>query len=134
MGTRRRFLQGLAVGGLAISGCVDSTPREKGEADVIAGPDARLTFDPKTLTTSSGEPVTWYFDSNGHNVSCVPGHSDAISLPSGAEPFSSYRDDERHRTMSRGETYSHTPETPGTYRYVCIPHAPTMSGELHVTE
>lgn len=134
MGTRRRFLQGLTVGGLGISGCVGTAPLGREEADVIAGPDARLTFDPETLTTPIGEPVTWYFDSNGHNVCCVPEHSEVVSLPSGAEPFSSYPGDERHRTVSRGGTYSHTPETPGTYRYVCIPHAPTMRGEFHVTE
>lgn len=132
MGTRRRFLQGAAVGGLGVSGCVTTSPGKEA-ADVVAGPDARLTFDPETLTVPAGEPVAWFFDSNDHNVSCVPAHSDVVSLPSGADPFSSYPGDETHRTVSRGGTYSHTPETPGTYRYVCIPHAPTMWGELHVT-
>jgi plastocyanin len=32
----------------------------------------------------------------------------------------------------QGETYEHTFETPGEYRYVCVPHAPTMAGRVSV--
>ena len=132
MGSRRRFLQTLAGLGVGSRGCLNTTPRAQREADVIAGPKARLSFDPEEVTITLGEPVTWYFDSNGHNVCGDPTHSEQVDIPTGATPFTSYSGENRFRTIPSGETYSHTPRTPGTYTYVCIPHLPEMMGTLHV--
>lgn len=125
----------LQVGTLAtlgLAGCGGSGGGPPAETDVVAGPDGRLRFDPETITVSAGESVTWYFASAGHNVSCVPDHHEAVALPDGAEPFASYEGDNRYRTDAQGTAYSHTFETPGEYRYVCIPHAPGMAGSVIV--
>lgn len=134
MARRRQVLRAVAFTGFGLGGCNGGRSTAKAEADIVAGPDSRLTFDPERLTVSAGVSVTWYFDSNGHNVCCVPAHSEVVSLPEGAESFSSYPDGESHRTAGRGETYSNTLTAPGTYTYVCIPHAPSMRGEIRVTE
>ena len=132
MVSRRKFLQTLVGLGVVSGGCLTSTPRAKLEADVIAGPNSRLSFDPEELTITVGEQVTWYFDSIGHNVSGDPNHSEHVVIPPGGIPFTSYSGDNRFRTVPSGETYSHTPLTPGTYTYVCIPHQPEMMGTIHV--
>lgn len=132
--SRRGFIGGLGVALLAGAGCLGDDGDARDEADVVAGPNARLEFDPEELTVAVGETVTWYFDSNGHNVSCVPGDSDTVALPDDADPFSSYPEGDAHRTISRGETFSYTLETLGSYTYVCTPHDPTMQGTLHVEE
>lgn len=131
MKTRRIFLGSLVTAGIGLSGCTSSSS-EGQRADIVAGPDSRLTFDPTEITVSPEETVTWLFDSSGHNVSGVPEHSDSVSIPDGAEPFSSY-DDAEHRTMSQGETFSHRFDVPGTYEYVCIPHVSAgMTGTITV--
>lgn len=134
MGSRRRFLKTLAGLGIGSSGCLTSTPQAKRQADVIAGPNSRLTFDPEEMTITVGQRVTWYFDSNGHNVCGDPNHSTHVVLPDGAAPFASYTNDNNFRTIPSGETFSHTFETPGTYTYVCIPHQPDMMGTLQIGE
>jgi len=132
MVTRRTVLAVAPALALGFSGCTTSSSTAKQNADVIAGPGSRLTFGPEQLTISAGETVLWYFDSRGHNVCGVPAHHPVVSLPDGATPFRSYPDDNTHRTVPRGETFSHTFDTPGTYTYVCIPHAPEMKGRIEV--
>lgn len=134
METRRVFLGTLVSAGIGLGGCTSARSGAGTAADIVAGPDSRLTFDPTELVVSPGETVTWVFDSSGHNVSAVPEHSESVSIPGGTEPFSSY-DDAQHRTMSPGETFSHRFEIPGTYEYVCIPHESAgMVGKIQVTE
>jgi len=127
-----RAVVGAATVGLA--GCGGGSADRPDDADVIVGPDSTLRFDPEELTVSVGDAVSWYFDSPAHNVSCVPDHSAESSLPADAEPFASYEGDSKYQTRQRGETYEHTFETPGEYRYVCVPHAPRMAGTIRVTE
>lgn len=131
MPSRRAVLGSLVAGGALLAGCTTSDGASD-EADVVAGPDTNLTFEPDTLRIEPGEAVTWYFASPGHNVSGVPSHHDEVTIPDGADPFASYEGDNRYRTVERGDTYTHTFETPGTYHYVCIPHAPPMTGTIHV--
>ena len=124
--SRRRFLRAvsttgaLAVAG-ALAGCSENGKNTSG--DIIAGPNAKNSFEPAKLTISTGDTVTWRFDSPGHNVSGVPEDNDTVKLPDGAEPFASYEDGEKFSTVESGGTYEHTFETSGTYQYVCIPHA-----------
>lgn len=123
--SRRRFVRTAAGAGAlvvtgALAGCSDSRGNTSG--DVVSGPDSENRFTPKELTISQGETVTWSFDSAGHNVSAIPGHSDKVKLPDGAEPFASYDGDKKFDTVDRGDIYEHTFETKGTYQYVCIPH------------
>jgi plastocyanin len=94
-------------------------------ADVVVGPEGDLVFEPAELTVPTGRTVTWGFASSGHNVSCRPDHVDGVEIPDGAEPFASYGPDAApHRShVPQGETYGHTFDVPGTYTYVCVPHA-----------
>lgn len=120
--SRRTVLRG--VGGAALAGTAGcSDRRTSADADVLAGPDGRLAFEPEELLVEVDEPVTWYFSSAGHNVSCRPRDSELVRLPDGASPFSSYGPDESPRSLvPQGQDYEHRFGVPGTYRYVCVPH------------
>ncbi len=102
---------------------------------MVAAPDNDLVFEPDELTVSVGESVRWGFASGGHNLSCRLDDAEAVMLPDGAEPFASYgpERDPEVTLVPRGETYDHTFEVPGTYTYVCVPHADSgMVGTIHV--
>ena len=136
--SRREWLRLCAAGGAAaLAGCGDATGSDaNARADVVVGPDTRLTFDPAETTVGRGERMTWYFDSRGHNVSCRPADADPVELPAGAEPFATYGPDEswpnQHLEpgpdepawthVPSGETYARAFEIPGTYVYACVPH------------
>jgi plastocyanin len=83
-------------------------------------------FDPDTITVSAGATVTWdNASSEQHTVTADEG-----ALPDGADYFASggasteaeANDDLSAGFVGPGESYSHTFQTPGTYRYYCIPH------------
>lgn len=116
----------------AIAGC--SWGPSFPEADVLAGPDGRLVFEPEALTVAVGETVTWGFASSGHNVACRPTQIEAAKLPNRATPFASFDDTGSPRsTVPQGETYSRDFDVPGTYNYVCAPHVSQgMVGTIHV--
>lgn len=128
---RRAALQkaGGVIGvSLALSGCLGGG--DGGGGLVVESRD--YEFDPFELTLSVGETVTWEFVDPGHNVSCVPDHSEFVELPEGAAPFASYSGDNPGRTDPEGATYEYTFETAGEYHYVCIPHQSFMQGHLIV--
>lgn len=131
---RRTVIAGLASGSVgSIAGCL-SDPSFP-DADVLAGPEGRLVFEPEVATVTVGETVTWGFPSSGHNVSCRPEHSDVAELPDDAEPFASYEPGEppRRSLVPRGGTYEHRFEEAGQYVYVCVPHVDRgMVGAIHV--
>jgi plastocyanin len=75
---------------------------------------------------SAGEAVTWTNDSaDAHTVT-----AEENSLPDGADYFASgdapsqqaAEDEVAGGLLTEGETFSVTFDTPGTYRYYCIPH------------
>lgn len=103
-------------------------------ATVSAGPGGALAFEPKTVTIERGETVTWTFDSPNHNVSCWPAHGDEIAVPEGADGFGTMdADGDEFSIVEKGETFSHTFETAGTYEYVCVPHVSAeMVGTVEV--
>ena len=102
---------------------------------VTAAPTVSLTdanrYEPASITVPKGATVTW------KNVSSVPhtittdqskaaNMSDA-SVPSGAQPWDS-------GSVNGGQSYSHTFDVPGTYRYFCLPHESLgMVGTIVVT-
>jgi plastocyanin len=128
------MLGSLATGLVgSLSGC--SNGPSFPDADVIAGSDGEFAFEPERLTVAVGDTVTWGFASAGHNVSCRPDHSERVELPDDAEPFASYGPEESPQgsVVPRGETYEHTFDVSGAYRYVCIPHVNQgMAGTIHV--
>jgi len=134
MTTRRGFLAGAAAVSAGLAGCSSGSSDDDvpDDADIVVGPGGNLSFDPSSLTVSTGETVTWYFDSGSHNVSCNPDHHANVSLPEGAEPFSSCPADSPYDIKAAGETYEHTFDTAGEYHYVCVPHATSMKGTITV--
>ena len=96
-------------------------------------------FEPARLVVSTGEKVT--FANNSAEVHTVTAYEDGI--PQGADYFASggaeseekARDNLDQGLLTEGETFSVTFETPGTYRYFCIPHEQQgMKGTIVVKE
>ena len=83
-------------------------------------------FAPETITVAVGDKVTW--DNASSEQHTVTAEQD--SLPDGSEYFASgdapteaeANDDLSAGFVGPGESYSHTFDAPGTYRYYCIPH------------
>jgi plastocyanin len=73
-----------------------------------------LRYDPSSLTVSAGTTVTW-----------TNGGSTAITVTSPDGLFDS-------DSIAPGETFSYTFDTPGTFRYFCVPF-PHMKGVIVVT-
>jgi plastocyanin len=72
-------------------------------------------FTPATTTIKAGTKVTWMnTDAVGHTVNF---HANGINSPS---------------VLNRGDKFSHTFSTPGTYAYICDIH-PFMHGTIVVT-
>jgi plastocyanin len=78
-----------------------------------------LRFEPATLTVARGTTVTWRNMSQiVHTVTDDPAKAATpadAQLPSGAQPWDS-------GNLNPGQTYTHTFDTPGTYKYFCVPH------------
>ena len=79
-----------------------------------------LVFSPAEVTIKVGETVEWRNTSLfAHTVTAdrrLTADAANIALPEGAKPFHSAR-------VAAGELFRYTFETPGTYRYICLPHA-----------
>lgn len=115
----------------------DTTIQGEGEVvDVAVGPEGEyLRFVPEEAEISVGDAVRWTFESEGHNVTAKPEASTKVELPEGAEPFATYEGNRSFMVMQVGETFEHTFTVPGTYVYVCAPHADQgMVGRVIVTE
>ncbi|WP_238392163.1 plastocyanin/azurin family copper-binding protein [Halorussus amylolyticus] len=114
----------------------ETTASGGGVTEVAVGPEGQyLRFVPEEVEISVGDTVRWTAESEGHNVSAKPEASSKVELPDGAEPFATYEGSRSFMVMEVGETYEHTFTTPGTYVYVCVPHAGQgMVGTVVVTE
>jgi len=84
------------------------------------------TFQPATVTVAAGDTVVFSNDtSQVHSVTAYQG-----DIPEGAEYFGSggsasekeAREDVTDTLLEEGETFEVTLETPGTYKYFCVPH------------
>jgi plastocyanin len=78
-----------------------------------------LKFDPATLTVPRGTTVTWRNTSQvAHTVTDDPSkaaNAADAQLPSGVQPWDS-------GNLNPGQTFTHTFDVPGTYKYFCQPH------------
>jgi plastocyanin len=70
-------------------------------------------YDPSSLTISAGTTVTWVNNGSG-----------AVTVTSPDGLFDS-------ETLGSGSSFSYTFDTPGTFRYFCVPH-PHMKGTITV--
>jgi plastocyanin len=122
---------------LLVAGAVLSAACSDGEPTV--GMTGDRAFEPKSITVSAGETVTWTNDSSdAHTVT-----AEEASLPEGANYFASggatseeaATDGVADGLLTEGETFSVTFDEPGTYRYYCIPHlSEGMTGTVIVKE
>ncbi|MGH2702902.1 MAG: cupredoxin domain-containing protein [Actinomycetota bacterium] len=125
----------VLVIGLALGACAGG---DGGDGNTVAMQSGQ-SFDPGTLTVSSGATVTFVNDSDeGHTVTAYE-----EELPEGAPYFSSgdfesedeARDDVAGGLLSAGQEFEVTFDQPGTYGYFCIPHeSSNMSGRIVVEE
>ena len=114
----------------------ETTATEGEVTDVAVGPDGQyLNFVPEEVEISVGDAVRWTAESEGHNVTAKEEAATQVAIPEGAEPFSSYEGSRSFLVMQVGETFEHTFTVPGTYVYVCAPHASEgMVGRVVVNE
>lgn len=90
-------------------------------AVVVKMTDVPAAFVPAKVTIKVGGEVDW--ENTGHNMHSVTANP---PLPPGAESFDS-------GFMEPGVTWTHKFTVPGTYHYLCIPHANSgMAGEVVV--
>jgi len=108
----------LWIGVFATSAMAQSS----GEPAAVVGMTNTLEFDPDTVRVQTGETVRWKNSSViVHTVTADPEKatkSESVLLPDGASAFHS-------GNMDPKTSFEHTFETPGTYRYFCIPHEGT---------
>ena len=113
MTTHRLLFPALAVlaAGLLTAGCGGSGPSEP-----VATTEVKMVksyrFDPKTIEIEAGQTVTWTNDDNFTHTVEVDGQED--------------------HEVGKGESFSITFDTPGTYHYVCTLHSKDMDGEVIV--
>lgn len=136
--SRRSF---LAVAGTTatagLSGCLGLFEAERYDVGMTA-----VAFRPPELTVSAGTTVVWQnTSSRSHTVTAYE-----ASLPEGSTFFATggYETEAAAReawesdgegVIATSETFEHTFEVPGEYRYVCLPHEKTgMVGKITVTE
>jgi len=98
-------------------GTVDRTDRS--EVTVAVGAGDGFAFDPAAVRVSTGTTVRWEWTGRGaqHNVV----EEDGVF--------------ESELYFDEGETFSHTFDEPGVYRYVCTPHQTQgMLGAVEVVD
>lgn len=132
---RRTHVAALPL--LVLAACGGSGGGGGGSGDVTMVQGQQ--FEPAAITVSAGETITFVSDSpEPHTVTAYE-----ESLPEGAGFFSSggapseeeARSELGEALIKDGGTFEITLETPGTYRYFCIPHeSQGMKGTITVTE
>lgn len=105
------------AGAVALIAAAATSP--SGEAAVTVEMTNQLTFTSDSVVIGVGETVKFRNTSAlVHTVTGDPSRASldaSVHLPEGAESFHSGR-------MKPGESFSHTFESAGAYRYFCVPH------------
>lgn len=119
----RQVLSGILIVGLWIGVLGVPVLAQSGdEPAAVVGMTSTLEFDPDTVRVQVGETVRWENSSIiVHTVTGDPEKAtkdESVVLPKGASPFHSGNLDPK-------ASFEHTFQTPGTYRYFCIPHEGT---------
>lgn len=105
--------------GLVTALALNALPVMAQEAAAVVEMTGALNFQPSSLTIQAGDTVEWRNVSDiPHTVTADPEEAadpSHVALAEGAEPFDS-------GFIQAGDTFSHTFDVPGEYRYFCIPH------------
>ncbi len=128
----RALIFAAAGSGLALALAALAGPTMAGGPAAVVEMTDALTFEPRRVEIAAGETVLWRNESVlVHTVTADPevaAKPGDVRLPRGAEAFDS-------GDVEPGGGYRRTFETPGNYRYFCVPHeAAGMVGELVVSE
>ncbi len=117
----------VVTSGAGLAGC-------GGEAsERVIEMDDRMVFEPASLTVTVGETVTWRNTGRAmtHTATADPAlvrDATNVALPRGATSWNS-------GAIGPGQSWSHTFEVPGAYRYCCLPHElADMVGAVTVEE
>jgi plastocyanin len=121
-GWRRLLVSSVIVLVVSLIG-LSVSRAQSNPAAVVKMADTPAAFVPAKVTIKAGEKVEW--DNTGkamHSVTANP------PLPAGAKIFDS-------GFMMPGGKFIYTFAVPGTYHYLCLPHANSgMAGEVIVTK
>lgn len=118
---RRAACAAILAAPLAACGLGGPAYTEPTPSGVAATVDMTTTLNyvPETVRVRAGDTVEWRNRSLvGHTVTTIAEKSDSperVRIPDGAQPFDS-------GNVPPGEIWRHAFETPGEYRYFCIPH------------
>ena len=118
----------LLVGLSAAAECC--AQEHKATATVTVQMTDGLRFKPDRITIHAGDTVEWKNTSSFvHTVTADARRAPEgtkVVLPTGAAPFDS-------GNIKADGSYRHTFTVPGTYKYICVPHAELgMTGEVIV--
>jgi plastocyanin len=108
----RRLLPAVAAAAVFAAGCGGAGESSEPVATTKVQMVKSYRFDPKVIEIEAGETVSWTNDDNFTHTVQVDGQGD--------------------NKVGRGESFSLTFDTPGTYRYVCTLHSKDMDGEVIV--
>lgn len=108
---------GLCLSGCGITGPAHTQPPPPAVAATVTM--GMTSFSPAAIRIRAGQTVQWRNTSlMTHTVTANPAlaaNPANVRLPQGAAPFHSGK-------IAAGQVWAHTFATPGTYRYVCLPH------------
>ena len=81
-----------------------------------------FVFTPATVENAFvGDTIRWTRTSGSHTTTCDG--QQFTSRPAGAAPWNAL-------LTSASPTFSYVITVPGTYDYICVPHAPSMAGTI----
>jgi plastocyanin len=116
---RRSFLAALGAAPLAGCGAFGPAHRAERAPGVVVVEMSGFSFVPAQIEARVGQTVEWRNVSlMTHTATCDPAKAkdrSHVNLPDGAQAFDSGR-------IPAGEVWRRSFPTPGTYRYVCLPH------------
>ena len=115
---------------VAKDGPAQEHKEHKATATVTVRMTDALRFKPARITIHAGDTVEWKNTSSIVHTVTADAHraqkGTKVVLPAGAAPFDS-------GNIKAGDSYRHTFTVPGTYKYICVPHAELgMTGEVVV--
>ena len=117
------FQSFAALFAVLLAACGSSGPAYQATDSSVAATveiTSKLTFEPAEITIRVGDKVEWRNRTLlTHTVTADPritADASNMELPEGARPFNS-------AAIPAGQVFRYTFTVPGTYRYICLPHA-----------